>query len=278
MQKLTVGEMAKLNNMSSQALRYYDKIDLLKPRQIDEKTGYRYYHVNQSAKLDLINHMKLLGMSLKKINSLFKKKDVDLIKKNIEEQIIWIEEEKKRLNIMEKAVNKFKKSLREYTIESQKKGVFFRNFPERKIFYYDCKVNIYDENMETYEFILRELKKQVLRKNMPAVYFCNVGSIVRKNKLLANNFYSSEIFVFVDEDLDKDENIETIPANRYACLSFTGEEGFKNEGKKAKILIDYVNQEGLEIVGDYICEEITELPLFCNKSREMFIRIQVPVK
>ena len=278
MRKLTVGEMAKLNNMSAQALRYYDKINLLKPSQIDEKTGYRYYHINQSAKLDLINHMKQLGMSLKKIKNLFEKNDLNLIKNNIEEQIIWIEEEKKRLNIMEKAVNKFKRSLNEYSIESQRKGIFFRNFPERKIFYYDCKVNIYDEDMETYELLLRELKKQVLSMNMPVVYFCNVGSIVRKNKLLNNSFYSSEIFVFVDEDLDNDENIEVIPANRYACLSFTGEEGFKNEEKKAEILIDFVNQKGLEIIGDYICEEITELPLFCNKSREMFIRIQVPVK
>ncbi len=278
MKKLTVGEMAKLNNISTQALRYYDKIGLLSPEKVDGKTGYRYYNINQSAKLDLVNHMKYLGMPLEKIRLLFEKNDIGLIEKNIDMQLECIFEEKKKLEIMEKAAFKFKQNLKEYRMESKKKGVEIRNFKKRKIFCYDGEINIYENDMETFEYILRELKKQVMVKNLPMVYFCNIGSIIRKENILKNNYYSSEIFVFLENSFPPEENVEVIPEGRYACISFKGKEGFSNELKYAEKLLNYVENNNFEINGDYICEVITELPLFKNKTREMYIRLQVPIK
>ncbi len=37
-----IGELAKLFNISTDTLRYYDKIGLLKPKY-DKDNGYRYY-------------------------------------------------------------------------------------------------------------------------------------------------------------------------------------------------------------------------------------------
>ena len=59
LQKLTVGQMAELNQVSEQTLRLYDREGLLKPRLTDERTGYRYYHILQSARLDLIPNLKV---------------------------------------------------------------------------------------------------------------------------------------------------------------------------------------------------------------------------
>jgi DNA-binding transcriptional MerR regulator len=278
MKKFTVGEMAKLNNISSQTLRYYDKIGLLSPEEVDEHTGYRYYNINQSAKLDLINHMKYLGMPLEKIRLLFEKNDIKLIEENVDNQLECIFQEKKRLEIMEKAALKFKDNLKEYRRESKKQGVEIRNFKKRKIFCYDGKINIYENDMETFEYILRELKKQVMVKNLSMVYFCNVGSIIRKENLQKNKFYSSEIFVFLDNSFPPEEKVEVIPEGKYACISFKGEEGFSNELKYAEKLLSFIEKNNLTINGDYICEVITELPLFKSKTREMYIRLQVPLK
>ncbi|MFO7887862.1 MAG: MerR family transcriptional regulator [Eubacteriales bacterium] len=278
MKKLTVGEMAKLNNISKQTLRYYDKIGLVSPEKVDDKTGYRYYNINQSAKLDLINQMKYLGMPLEKIKILFEKNDIKLIEKNIDMQLECIFEEKKKLEIMEKAALKFKNNLKEYRMESKKKGVEIRKFGRRKIFCYDGKINIYENDMESFEYILRELKKQVMVKNLPMVYFCNIGSIIRKENLLRNKYYSSEIFVFLENSFPPEKNVEVVPEGKYACISFKGEEGFSNELEYAEKLLSYVKDNNYKINGDYICEVITELPLFKNKTREMYIRLQVPIK
>lgn len=94
MDRLSIGQMSKINNVSTQTLMLYDKIGLLSPEYINKNTGYRYYSIKQSAKLDMIQYMKSFGMSLKDIKDHLDKKDIEIIKKllhkhkeNIDEQI-----------------------------------------------------------------------------------------------------------------------------------------------------------------------------------------------
>ena len=70
--KLTIGQMAKLNHITKQTLRLYDKKGLLKPAYIDNNNGYRFYDVRQSSKLDIIQTLQAYGMTLREIKSLLK--------------------------------------------------------------------------------------------------------------------------------------------------------------------------------------------------------------
>ena len=45
--KLKIGEFSKRNEVTIKTLRYYEEIELLMPREIDDYTGYRYYDVSQ---------------------------------------------------------------------------------------------------------------------------------------------------------------------------------------------------------------------------------------
>lgn len=38
-----IGDFSMLSKVPVKTLRYYDQIDLLKPKQIDQDSGYRYY-------------------------------------------------------------------------------------------------------------------------------------------------------------------------------------------------------------------------------------------
>lgn len=64
---LKIGDFSKLSQVSLKALRYYDEMDLLKPREIDRFTGYRYYTVDQLPRLNRILALKDLGFSLDQI-------------------------------------------------------------------------------------------------------------------------------------------------------------------------------------------------------------------
>ena len=76
---ISIGKMAALNRVSIPTLRLYDEKGLLKPRYTDEKTGYRYYDINQNARLEMIVYMKELGMSLSQISQVLQKEDISLI-------------------------------------------------------------------------------------------------------------------------------------------------------------------------------------------------------
>ena len=64
---LSIGQMGKLNNLSVQTLRHYEKVGILNPSYINEETGYRYYSMKDFNTIDLIKQCKALGLSLEEI-------------------------------------------------------------------------------------------------------------------------------------------------------------------------------------------------------------------
>lgn len=274
MEFLSIGKMAALNHITVQTLRHYDKIDLLKPLHVDEETGYRYYDIKQSAILDMIQYMKSLGMSLEQIREQFRKEDIEEIQDILRKQSRNIDNEIGRLHQMKRGVEACIRSYGRYLRMPDEGAITLETIPARKVFCYDGGINIYDHGLDTYEYILRELKKQVIIADLPMVYFCNVGSILRKEMIDAGKFESSEIFVFVDDDFEDQEGIEVIPGGNYVCTYF---HSFWNERESARRLFHHIDEQGYQIIGDYVCEVVVELPIFDNNERNMYVRLQIPV-
>ena len=62
-----IGEFSKLANIPIKTLRYYDEINLFKPKEIDLFSGYRYYSEEQLKDLKIILSLKEVGFSLEEI-------------------------------------------------------------------------------------------------------------------------------------------------------------------------------------------------------------------
>ena len=90
MDKMTIGRMARLNHISEQTLRLYDRMGLLSPVRVGEN-GYRYYDMRQCAQLDMIQYMKSLGMSLKDIKMHMEDKNIDMMKSVLRQKSSQIE-------------------------------------------------------------------------------------------------------------------------------------------------------------------------------------------
>ena len=63
---LSISELAKLKNVTSETLRHYDRIGLLKPDYTSE-SGRRYYSIRQYERLGTILELRQAGMSLNMI-------------------------------------------------------------------------------------------------------------------------------------------------------------------------------------------------------------------
>ena len=70
-QMFTIGKMASLTGISVQALRYYDKLGLLRPTYVNPTTGYRYYSYNHLQIINRIRYLQNLGLSLLDIKEAF---------------------------------------------------------------------------------------------------------------------------------------------------------------------------------------------------------------
>lgn len=162
MKKLSIGQMAKMNNTTVQALRLYDNMDLLKPIEVNNESGYRYYDVKQCAQLDLIHYMKSTGMTLKEIKHVFEEEDFTLLNNVLHKHLSDIDQQIQDLKVQKKAVRRIINSYDRYLKSPQDGTITLEYISERKIYPSKLNINIYDYDLETYESILKDLKNEMV--------------------------------------------------------------------------------------------------------------------
>lgn len=64
---LSIGEVARLKGVGVKALRYYERIGILRPAYVNPDSGYRYYAMRQMNELDVIVSCVQLGVPLKEL-------------------------------------------------------------------------------------------------------------------------------------------------------------------------------------------------------------------
>jgi DNA-binding transcriptional MerR regulator len=67
---LSIGEFARLGQVSPRMLRHYDQLGLLRPDSVDSWTGYRSYSVQQLERLHRLVALRDLGFKLEQITEL----------------------------------------------------------------------------------------------------------------------------------------------------------------------------------------------------------------
>lgn len=67
---MTIKEFAQLCSCNAQTLRYYDKIDLLKPVKVDSWSGYRYYEPAQAVDFVKIKNLQAADFTIEEIKTL----------------------------------------------------------------------------------------------------------------------------------------------------------------------------------------------------------------
>jgi len=72
---LTIGELSRQTGMTVRTLRYYDKIDLLKPHAYKEG-GHRLYGPVEIVRLQQIQSLKYIGLTLKEIAGILNKSHI----------------------------------------------------------------------------------------------------------------------------------------------------------------------------------------------------------
>ena len=131
-QYLTIGEVAKLSNVSIQTLRYYDQIDLFKPSYTNLETNYRFYKDSQLYHLDLIKSLKHLGTSLNKIKAIQEQSPEQLLI-FLEQQEHEIELQLQKLKEVHQTLLKTKRQMKEQLAISTYDEVYIKEEIEERI-------------------------------------------------------------------------------------------------------------------------------------------------
>lgn len=128
-----ISEFAKLRNININSLRYYEKLGLLKPAYIDEKTNYRYYTAEQISVLNNIILCINLGIPLKEMTKYIDENGNLQSQRLLEQGKIVaqkrIEEMKRNLDVIEYSLKNLERS-KEFV---SKRNLYRRDMDARRI-------------------------------------------------------------------------------------------------------------------------------------------------
>ena len=272
---LPIGKMASLNRISVSTLRLYDEKGLLKPCYTDPRTGYRYYDINQNARLDMIVYMKELGMSLAEIGQVLQKEDISLIEDILSRKNEQLHQQIRQLKERHDAVERAILSIERYR-KSPVTGTFSLEYIDRRyIWGIPCASNFYDDDVHSYENLLRKLRLRLEEEGFAQIHSYNIGTSITQADFEADCFTAAQIFIFTGRREQREKSTAGIvESGMYACVYL---DNYDDEIPYARRLRAFCQENGYTIAGDYICEVMTGFHVFDSDPRSMFLRLQVPV-
>lgn len=272
---LSIGKMAEMNQVTVPTLRLYDQLGLLKPRHVDGQTGYRYYDINQNARLDMIAYMKELGMSLKEIQGVLEAEDIALIEQILARKNEQIHEQMRALRLRHNAVERAIASIERYRKSPTTGTIALEYIDRRYVWGIPCPENFYEKDIASYEQALMDLRRALLKKNCPQIHSYNTGTSITKENFVQGRLVADRVFIFTDQQAQAcGLTASVVDSGMYACIYL---DHYDDEIACAGKLLAFCRNNGYRVAGDYLCEVLTEFNVFDGDQRSMFLRLQVPV-
>ena len=209
----SVGEAAKAVHTTSETLRHYDRIGLVKPSRKDEWTNYRYYTEQDIVRLNTVRALQLMDLSLKEIKKVLEYDDLEKIvdflaqaEKKADEKIAALQYSKSKIQLAKAG---YERKLQ----GKQKSGkTFIKDYPERVILLSDTLEmptldNLWNYLSHFYDKVTPALKEQFSFEDLAGIYTENE---------ITRLFAACIRYVEID-------GLKTLPKGKYLCADCTEE-------------------------------------------------------
>lgn len=276
---LTISKISKLCNVSVSALKYYEKVGLIKPAKIEKDTLYRYYSVCQYGQIETIRELRELDIPIATIKEYMKdrklKSSLETLKRhydNLNTRINELQETQKRMQeqiaLVEKCCN-----------ESEKDFVIKKEyFGERKVLIDD---NLGNHDLNTLTAI--DLSYSILEvefligKDEKAATLARgkLGHFIPQEDIEKGNLMTSYPFIFIGHKDKQHKSLKILKAGEYICLMHFG--AARDREPSLKKMLAFINDNGYAIAGDAVQVDLID-DTVSDCSDEFIFEIQIPVE
>lgn len=256
-----IGEIAKWYHISTDSLRYYEELGILKPAR--GENGYRMYHIHDLWRLNVIRDLRALGFSMDKIQEYLNHRTLASTELLLQEELKVIEEKIQEWKDLEANIQERLETIQEVKRQPLER-IEVKELPARHCHLIQTS---YTEDNE-----MDMLMKQLVNKNQDKLYIIGnnrIGSVISYEGVKLED-YSSYIAVFI---IDK-SGPDILEPGHYFSISYSGD-SIQNEIYIPQ-LFRAAKEQGWEPVGPLLellwsdihqseeqKEHITELQLRC---------------
>ena len=209
----SVGEAAKMVHTTSETLRHYDRIGLVKPSKKDEWTNYRYYTEQDIVRLNTVRALQVMDLPLQEIKKVLEYDDLEKIvdflaqaEKKADEKIAALQYSKSKIQLAKTDYEKKLQGRRHLS------GTVLKDLPERVILLSDTLEvptldNLWNYLSHFYDKVTPALKEQFSFEDLAGIYTENGRS---------------RLFALCTRYVDID-GLRILPKGNYLCANCTEE-------------------------------------------------------
>ncbi len=266
--KFRIGELARIFNISTDTLRHYDKIGLLKPEQ-DDINHYRYYDITSMFKLSRILFIKNLDISLSEIDDYMNNKNADRLLHMLKKKDEELEHKIHHLQNLKHKINTKLDLFEHY--KTKHDTIYLQNLDNR--FGVFIKTSGLDDESKIID-IFKRTGKYI--KNSSWLVEGQVYTSLAKKDIEEGIFNQFRYFVEVSpSDVDRIDHLVCIPKGEYVCMTVVGP--YEELINRYLTLVDWINQNGYVISGDSIENNIVDND-YSESAEEFITELQIPIK
>ena len=207
-----IGEISRLYKISTDILRYYDKIGLMSPDFTGEN-GYRYYSKKQIWKLNNIRNLRNIGVGLLDIKEFLDERNINSANGIIEFQLEKIEDKIKKLTELKEELTSKLENIEFFKTFKDFNKPILKFIPKRK--FLRSKGN-FKQDWEI-DFELKILNEKTEYDNDFILTNNEIGATLSKE-----NFFKGEYLTFSESFIINDVKGEIIPEGYFLTIVFKG--------------------------------------------------------
>jgi DNA-binding transcriptional MerR regulator/effector-binding domain-containing protein len=266
----TVGEIGKLFKVSTDTLRYYDDINLLKP-WMTGKNGYRYYSKAQFEMISTILLLRSIGTPINKLFTILKYKDASRIEAELLSYTDEIDKKISELQGLKAQAVLLCTNLKDTCYDEK---IIVRQLPQFWILSKEFGTD--NDELDINEIVGANCST---KENWRS--FANIISTIDKHNLLEGDYHTYKDYGYISEyscETDRKDLLKIIESRLYVCCNakVTRIDHIDIDRIYDKMLI-FIKQNGYQVTGDAI--ERNVLDLYNGKEKDMilFFKIYIPV-
>lgn len=269
---MSITELAKLRQVTSETLRYYDRIGLITPDYVDPQTRYRYYSIRQYEKLGTIKELRQLGMSIHDITDYFSGRNLRKSHQLLLHQLELLEEEIRKQQLLSEILRRKLHFLSEITPPPPVDKVLCRAFPQRYMITFGEPAG----GSREHAFAFTRLERY-LDEVAPILASDRIGVYADWHLLEPSDDYIPAVpMIFVERDAIESEHKRTIPPGDYLCMNYRRGELERYHPSFAR-LHTYMAEHGWVLNGMIFQFYKIDVTLTSDPD-ETLMEIQVPVR
>lgn len=234
--KYKIGEISALYGISTDTLRYYERLGLLTPER--QENGYRLYSLKDLNTLSLIRDLRTLEVPMKQIAERLQDQSIGTTRALLEQTTAYLDEEAKQLARHRRVLRRHLKRLRTAT------GIEDRTFRIQRFPTRPClRLSEYITTDEELDYLLRQLQNK--GENILTLSSQMIGASLSVEDLLRGtpNVYTSAFFV-LESDTERSYDF-LLPAGDYLSFFYRGD--YQQNPERLRDLLRYGEENHLSL-------------------------------